>query len=205
MFPVFTTFFQITRISTIFKVSSCILYEKNPFFYTYNLQQIACRYFLKMRPWELVEKGSLNRNTRYFTINQPICIGRPKYYRMSQFRLYRKYHVIFTHMEQYIIPYIYRIHLVTCAAFLSHTPLTIYGWKCDDPSTTPSDDQSYYCFIVGAWLQCHAHTMPTIRCECQTIAVCHLVVYSCMNDVVARFNTYHIITAIRGTQIINHI
>ena len=31
MFPVFTTFVQITRISTILKVSSCILYEKNPF------------------------------------------------------------------------------------------------------------------------------------------------------------------------------
>ena len=57
MFPVFTTFFQITRISTIFKVSSCILYEKNPFFCTYNLQQIACRYLKKCALESLLKTG----------------------------------------------------------------------------------------------------------------------------------------------------
>ena len=41
MFPVFTTFFQINCISTIFKLSLCIIYETNPLFCTYNLQQTA--------------------------------------------------------------------------------------------------------------------------------------------------------------------
>ena len=57
MFPVFTTIFQIARISTIFCVSSCIIYEKNPFFRTYNLQQIACRYSKKCALESLLKKG----------------------------------------------------------------------------------------------------------------------------------------------------
>ena len=57
IFPVFTTFFQITRISTIFKVSSCIIYEKKSFFCTYNLQQIACRYLQRCALESLLKRG----------------------------------------------------------------------------------------------------------------------------------------------------
>ena len=44
LFVGITTFFQISRIFTICKVSSCIIYEQKSFFYTCNLRQIACRY-----------------------------------------------------------------------------------------------------------------------------------------------------------------
>ena len=57
LFVGITTFFQIGRISTIFKVSSCILYEKNPFFHTYNLQQTACRYLKKCALESLLKTG----------------------------------------------------------------------------------------------------------------------------------------------------
>ena len=60
LFVGITTFFQIGRISTIFKVSSCILYEKNPFFHTYNLQQTACRYLKKCVLESLLKTGHLS-------------------------------------------------------------------------------------------------------------------------------------------------
>ena len=50
-------FFQIARIFTIFKVSSCIIYKKSPFFYTYNLQQTACPYFKKCVLESLLKTG----------------------------------------------------------------------------------------------------------------------------------------------------
>ena len=57
LFVGITTFFQIGRISTLFEVSSCILYEKNPFFHTYNLQQTACRYLKKCAFESLLKTG----------------------------------------------------------------------------------------------------------------------------------------------------
>ena len=56
-YPVLPLFFQIARISTIFKLSSCILYDKNPFFHTYNLQQTACRYLKKCALESLLKTG----------------------------------------------------------------------------------------------------------------------------------------------------
>ena len=57
-----------------FKSSSCIIYETNPLFCTYNLQQTTCRYLKKC---ELVENGSLIRHTLYNA--QPKVIA-TKYY-----------------------------------------------------------------------------------------------------------------------------